>query len=92
MAQVHFLLTKREQSTNRLLRAETQADLTDEEQTELIDYLKVHGSPDFGDFATIYVEPAEYTLHINDEVISMKPQSFPAKYQYIINELTTRLA
>lgn len=89
MAQTTFLLTKRE--GDRTLRAEATADLTEADLTSLIDELKAHGSPDFGEFATIYVAPEHYTLHVKGEAISLKPQFFPPKFGYIINELTRKL-
>ncbi|WP_018621124.1 hypothetical protein [Spirosoma luteum] len=90
MPQTTFTLTKRE--GDRTLRAETEADLSKDDLAALLDELKAHGSPEFGEFATIYVAPDEYTLHVKDQSIPLKPQFFPTRYSHIINELTSKLA
>lgn len=90
MPKTTFSLTKRD--GDRTLRAETSADLSKDDLAALLDELNAHGSPEFGDFATIYVAPEEYTLHVNDQSIPLKPQFFPARYSHIINELTRKLS
>lgn len=91
MAQVTFSLTQREPQTGRVLRAQTQADLSSHDLAALVKDLKAHGTPDVGNFATIYVAPEEYTLEVNGERIALKPQFFPPKHRDIINKLTSAL-
>lgn len=90
MAQTTLNLTKKE--GGQTLRSETTVDLSQAELDELLDELKAHGSPDFGEFATIYVAPETYTLHVRDEAIDFKPQFFPVRYSPIISDLMSRLA
>lgn len=90
MAQTTLTLTKKE--GGKTLRSETTVDLSQPELNELLDDLKAHGSPNFGEFATIYVAPESYSLHVKDEDIAFKPQFFPAKYAPIINELMSKLS
>ena len=90
MPQVTFSLSKREEP-GRLLHAHTKAELSSAELAELLKTLREQGSPDMGDFATIYVAPEEYTLEVNEEKIPLKPQFFPPGYGHIINKLVAEL-
>lgn len=76
MAHVTFSLTQREPQTGRTRHAQTVADLSAPDLAALVRELKAHGTPDVGNFATIYVAPEEYTLEVNGESIPLKPQ-FP---------------
>ena len=91
MAQVTFSLTQREPQTGRVLHAQTKADLSSHDLAALVKELKAHGTPDMGNFATIYVAPEEYTLEVNGESMALKPQFFPPKHRDIINKLTSEL-
>ncbi|RIV23336.1 hypothetical protein DYU11_10035 [Fibrisoma montanum] len=90
MAQTTLTLTKKE--GGQTLRSETTVDLSQAERDELLDELKAHGSPSFGEFATIYVAPETYTLHVGEEAIDFKPQFFPVRYASILDDLMGRLA
>lgn len=91
MARFTFTLTKQQPQHEQVLRAQTQADLTRHELDALIKELKANGTPNVGDFATIYVEPEEYTLEVNGETMPVKPQFFPPEYSHIINKLVSEL-
>jgi hypothetical protein len=89
MPQTTFVLTRK--NGDQISRAETTVDISEADLQHLITRLKASQPQQFGELATVYVAPEQYTVHVGGQTISSQPQFFPSEYGFIINELMSKL-